>query len=198
MDEQLKWEKTIAKKIAKVKKIQEENKNPEFSFVLKNANDPSELIVKIFPCEGIHKGKTYYLKIYTKYKNKNNVTEYFPFSPPKVIFLSKMWHSNIYANGDICLDILKENWSVMYNIDTVILSIINLLEHPNPSSAANGQAAHQEIELMKSYKSIITNTTTEKVKDEVKRCIFAPYLDSYTKFNEYNEKIREEYDPLFI
>ena len=86
MDEQLKWEKTIAKKIAKVKKIQEENKNPEFSFVLKNANDPSELIVKIFPCEGIHKGKTYYLKIYTKYKNKNNEQNIFHFLRRRLYF----------------------------------------------------------------------------------------------------------------
>jgi len=39
------------------------------------------------------------------------------------------------------LDILKENWSAVYNIHTILLSIQSLLSEPNPDSPLNQHAA---------------------------------------------------------
>lgn len=39
------------------------------------------------------------------------------------------------------LDILKEKWSAVYNVQTILLSIQALLGEPNNDSPLNGQAA---------------------------------------------------------
>jgi len=58
--------------------------------------------------------------------------EEYPMAPPKVRFLTKMFHPNIDKLGRICLDILKDKWSPALQIRTVLLSIQALLSAPNP------------------------------------------------------------------
>ena len=68
-------------------------------------------------------------------------TEDYPNKPPKVRFVSKMFHPNVYADGAICLDILQNRWSPTYDVSAILTSIQSLLDEPNPNSPANSVAA---------------------------------------------------------
>lgn len=72
----------------------------------------------------------------------NFPTDY-PFKPPKVMFRTRIYHCNINNNGQICLDILKENWSPALTISKVLLSICSLLTDANPHDPLVGNIAQQ-------------------------------------------------------
>jgi len=65
----------------------------------------------------------------------------YPYGPPDVRFTTPMFHPNVDMAGRICLDILKDKWSAVYNVQSVLLSLQSLLGEPNNKSPLNGQAA---------------------------------------------------------
>ncbi|GAM28933.1 hypothetical protein SAMD00019534_121090 [Acytostelium subglobosum LB1] len=65
----------------------------------------------------------------------------YPFKPPVVKFETSCFHPNVDTQGNICLDILKDKWSPIYNVRTLLLSIQSLLGEPNNDSPLNSYAA---------------------------------------------------------
>jgi ubiquitin-conjugating enzyme E2 A len=78
-------------------------------------------------------------------------SEEYPTKPPSIKFLTNMYHPNIYADGKICLDILTNQWSPIYDVHTVLTSIQSLLSDPNPDSPANAEAARLYTENVQEY-----------------------------------------------
>jgi ubiquitin-conjugating enzyme (huntingtin interacting protein 2) len=68
----------------------------------------------------------------------------YPFNPPEVKFVTKIWHPNVSSvTGTICLDILKSEWYAGMTLRTVLLSIQALLTSPNPEDPQDAVVAKQ-------------------------------------------------------
>ncbi|CAG0897888.1 unnamed protein product [Cyprideis torosa] len=66
----------------------------------------------------------------------------YPFKAPQVSFISPIFHPNVcQRSGQICLDILKEQWSALLDVKAILLSIQSLLGEPNIHSPLNSMAA---------------------------------------------------------
>lgn len=70
--------------------------------------------------------------------------ESYPNKPPVVKFISKMFHPNVYANGELCLDILQNRWSPTYDVAAILTSIQSLLHDPNPNRSVPRPCMHAE------------------------------------------------------
>ncbi|EAU87530.2 ubiquitin conjugating enzyme [Coprinopsis cinerea okayama7 len=91
----------------------------------------------------------------------------YPLLPPKMRFLTEMWHPNIYPDGTVCISILHapgedqygyedagERWMPVHSVESILLSVISLLssDKPNLDSPANVDAAKEVRTDFEAYK----------------------------------------------
>ena len=96
---------------------------------------------------------------------KMTFDENYPIRPPKVIFTTEMFHPNIFKDGNICLDILKQNWSPTYDVMAILSSIQLLLNEPNPASPANGEAAELFLRNKREYDRRVKEIVEKSLAD---------------------------------
>jgi ubiquitin-conjugating enzyme E2 N len=85
-------------------------------------------IVILGPAFSPYAGGTFRIKL--------RFPEEYPFSPPSVKFLTKIYHPNVTAaEGEVCPDLLRENWKPHLNIRYVMECLRTLLICPNPDNA---------------------------------------------------------------
>ncbi|XP_008319460.1 ubiquitin-conjugating enzyme E2 C [Cynoglossus semilaevis] len=65
----------------------------------------------------------------------------YPYQAPRVKFVTPCFHPNVDDQGFICLDILKDKWSALYDVRSILLSVQSLLGEPNNESPLNTTAA---------------------------------------------------------
>lgn len=67
----------------------------------------------------------------------------YPLSPPTVRMVTPVFHPNIHGvSGEICLDILKDQWSPAWTLSSACTAIRALLSAPNPDSPLNCDAGN--------------------------------------------------------
>lgn len=67
----------------------------------------------------------------------------YPYKPPKMFFVTKVYHPNISRDGGICIDILKDQWSAAMRLNTIFLSLSSLLANPNPNDPLVPEIANE-------------------------------------------------------
>nr|XP_025746910.1 ubiquitin-conjugating enzyme E2 C-like isoform X3 [Callorhinus ursinus] len=100
-----------------------------------------------------------------RYKLSLEFPSGYPYNAPTVKFLTPCYHPNVDTQGNICLDILKDKWSALYDVRTILLSIQSLLGEPNIDSPLNTHAA----ELWKNptaFKKYLEETYSKQVSSQ--------------------------------
>lgn len=99
------------------------------------------------------------------FKLRMTVPQRYPFEPPKVCFVTPIYHPNIDSAGRICLDILnmppKGAWKPSLNISTVLTSIRLLMSHPNPDDGLMVDITQQYVTDRPQFERIATERTRQ-------------------------------------
>ncbi|KAF7082069.1 hypothetical protein CFC21_090850 [Triticum aestivum] len=69
------------------------------------------------------------------------VSPSYPHEAPKVKCKTKVYHPNIDLEGNVCLNILREDWKPVLNINTIIYGLNLLFSQPNDEDPLNHEAA---------------------------------------------------------
>lgn len=86
----------------------------------------------------------------------------YPFKPPIVKFITKVYHPNIKTDtGDICAGLLEEGWAPTLTAKHCINVIRNMMAHPELDHPLETEIAQQYIEHNKEFEKAALKCTKE-------------------------------------
>ena len=80
------------------------------------------------------------------------IPDTWPIDRPSVKSLTRIWHPNISEDGNVCLNILRDNYTPVQPINHIIQGIFFLFNEPNPQSPLNVDAALQYLQDLNAFK----------------------------------------------
>ena len=80
-----------------------------------NPDDILNFVLTIEPDEGMYRGGSFHFNF--------AINQNFPHDPPKVKCKQKIYHPNIDLEGNVCLNILREDWKPVLNLNAVIVGL---------------------------------------------------------------------------
>ncbi|KAL8278843.1 hypothetical protein RQP46_008714 [Phenoliferia psychrophenolica] len=101
-----------------------------------NHPNPEDLLnfdLTITPDEGMYKGG--------EFKFQFAINSNYPHDPPKVKCIQKIYHPNLDLDGNVCLNILREDWKPVLNLNAVMVGLQYLFLEPNADDPLNKDAA---------------------------------------------------------
>lgn len=138
--------------------------------------------------------------------------EEYPNAPPKMKFISDMWHPNVYPDGGVCISILhtpdpmnpqereEETWRPIQTVESILVSVCSMLADPNFSSPANVDASVELRKKPADYKKRILKLV-EKCKKELppnfempKAKKHEPVKEEIFDYDEFDEEFEEDED----
>ncbi|GIX95852.1 nedd8-conjugating enzyme UbcE2M [Caerostris darwini] len=98
--------------------------------------EPDDLLnfkLIISPDEGFYRGGYFTFSF--------RVSPNYPHEPPKVKCETMVYHPNIDLDGNVCLNILREDWKPVLTINSIVYGLQYLFLEPNPEDPLNKEAA---------------------------------------------------------
>ncbi|RMX72331.1 hypothetical protein D0869_14726 [Hortaea werneckii] len=99
-----------------------------------NPDDILNFTLTLQPDEGLYKSGLFTFTF--------SISQSFPHEPPKVKCKEKIYHPNIDLEGNVCLNILREDWKPVLNLNAVVVGLQFLFLEPNASDPLNKEAAN--------------------------------------------------------
>lgn len=98
-----------------------------------NPNDLFYFLVTLIPDEGLYKKGIFQFSF--------KIPGDYPHEPPKSKCLNKIYHPNIDLEGNVCLNILREDWKPVLSLVSVLMGLQHLFLEPNAEDPLNKDAA---------------------------------------------------------
>lgn len=95
-------------------------------------DDTLNFILIIEPDEGMYKGGRFTFTF--------AISQDFPHQAPKVKCTQKIYHPNIDLEGNVCLNILREDWKPVLNVQSIVVGL-QVCQHPQ-MILSHAQANH--------------------------------------------------------
>jgi len=121
--------KVTAAQIRIQKDLTELSLSTTMSTYFPNPDDLLNFILTIEPDEGMYEGGVFRFSF--------SIDSNFPHEPPKVKCTQKIYHPNIDLEGNVCLNILREDWKPVLNLNAVFVGLQYLFLEPNASDPLN-------------------------------------------------------------
>jgi ubiquitin-conjugating enzyme E2 A len=97
-------------------------------------------------------------------------TDEYPERPPRVSFRTEVFHPNVFADGQICLDILRTKWSAAFDVSGLLLAIQSILTDPglhgSPEGAANPEAERLYVNQRLAYERKVMDLVQRQLEAE--------------------------------
>lgn len=141
------------------RELEKMNKSPPKGIYVSSKDDNLNILEAsiLGPENSPYRDGTFHLEIH--------IPEKYPFCPPVIKFITKMYHPNIDDQGRICLDLIKMppkgSWRPTIGIEGLLIAIQMLLENPNPDDPLMADIAEEYVSNKKEF--------VKKVEEYVKQ-----------------------------
>lgn len=120
------------------------------SIIFNNPDDLTEFTLAVTPSTGPWNGGVYQFNF--------SIQQDYPFSPPKVVCATKVYHPNVsFYDGKVCLG-MRDWWRPINDVSTVIHGLCDIFRNPVVDIPVNAQAADLLKENEEQFRRVVTWT----------------------------------------